>query len=611
MNWMKHLASLSGKWIAILCAALILISCKTMPPKLPLAGPQSEQILQNSINIDKAREGCADHRFGRHASSCKDKSKTNSMNVPYSVNNAMLPSLSSYMKPAQSGPDRFDVTANNVPAKEFYMSLVSGTNYNMLVHPNVSGNISVDLKNVTIRQTLDAVKDMYGYDYSKTSYGYEVFQPELATRLFHINYLDVQRSGRSYTQLTTGQVSNQVGTFSTGSGTNGIGGTSTPQSNTNGPPQGLGTISSIETKSEMQFWKDIEKSIVNMIGKDGGHSVTVNAQSGVIAVRAYPSELHSVDRFINNMQSSLNRQVILEAKILEVQLDDTFQAGIDWGVLNNPAQLDPSTGLPVSSNAGIGQAANMSFPGTDLIQNNGVFAVKVNGNFKLLIELLQAQGNVQVLSSPHISTVNNQKAVIKVGQDEFFVTGVSTTNSVVGTTTLPSQDVSLTPFFSGITLDVTPEISNDNEVVLHIHPSVSRVTQQTKDIQIGVGSNGEPNTLSLPLAFSTIRESDNVVRAKNGQIIVIGGLMTNYSKETIVATPGVSNIPFVGSLFRRTAQKSVKSELVILLRPVVASNANQIKRMETEKKQFKLLRRNFHAGSLPRVFGNEAERVPE
>lgn len=600
-----------SKWLAIISILSILASCKTMPPKLPLGGTQGEDVLQESININKARGGCPEHGSGRHTSGCKNRA-VKEMNVPYSVNNAMLPSLSNYVKPAQSQPDRFDVTANNVPAKEFYMSLVSGTNLNMLVHPNVSGNISVDLKNVTIHQTLEAVKDMYGYDYTKTTYGYEVFQPELATRIFHINYLDIQRNGRSYTQLTTGQVSNQVGTFSTGSGSGtGTTGVSQPSSGSSAPPAGLGTISSIETKSEIQFWKDIEKSITNIVGKGEGHSVTVNAQSGVIAVRAFPAELRSVDRFINNMQSSLNRQVILEAKILEVQLDDTFQAGIDWSVLGNPAQLDPATGAPLNNNAGFGQAANMAFTGTDLTENNGVFAFRINGNFKVLIELLQAQGNVQVLSSPHISTVNNQKAVIKVGQDEFFVTGVSTTNSVVGTTTLPSQDVSLTPFFSGITLDVTPEISSDNTVVLHIHPSVSRVTQQTKDIQIGVGSNGEPNTLSLPLAFSTIRESDNIVRAKNGQIVVIGGLMTNYSKETIVATPGVGNIPFVGSLFRRTAQKSVKSELVILLRPVVASNCNQIKRMETEKKQFKLLKRPFHAGGLPRVFGNEAERLPD
>lgn len=597
MDSKRHLFTRVAAWVLISCSPLVVSSCKTVHPKTPVSSTQSQQIIEESIKINKGREA-------------RISPRTN--NIPYSVNNALLPSLSSYVKPAQTAQQRFDVTANNVPAKEFFMGLVSGTNNNMLVNHNITGTISIDLKNVTIGQTLDAIKDMYGYDYQKTSYGYEVFQPELSSRLFHINYLDVQRSGRSYTQLTTGQVSNKVGTVTAGSSSNSSssGFPTSPSSGSNTPPEGLGTISSIETKSEMKFWKDIEKAINNMVGKEAGHSVTINAQTGVIAVRAFPSELKSIDRFINSMQSSLNRQVVLEAKILEVQLDDTFQAGIDWSILSNPAYVDPTTGV-ISNNAGMGQAANQEFANTDLTNLSGIFAVKVNGNFKTLINLLQSQGNVQVLSSPHISTVNNQKAVIKVGSDEFFVTGVSTTNSVVGTSTLPSQDVSLTPFFSGITLDVTPEISSDNTVVLHIHPSVSKVTQQTKEIGLGSGTTGSPNTLSLPLAYSTIRESDNIVRAKNGQIIVIGGLMTNFTKETIVGTPGISNIPFVGSLFRRTAQVSIKSELVILLRPVVTSNKTQINMLENEKRQFKILKRPFHAGGLPHIFGNEAERTAD
>lgn len=570
------------------CLPLFFSSCKIIHPSTPISVTKSQQIIDESIQINKRRE-----------------QPRTAYNIPYSVNKALLPSLSSYVKPAKPGQQRFDVTANKVPAKEFFMGLVSGTNYNMLVNSNVTGTISIDLKNVTINQTLEAIKDMYGYDYRKTSYGYEVFQPELATRLFHINYLDVQRNGRSYTQLTTGQVSNKVGTVQAGGSSSNT--SSGINQSGNAPPEGLGTISSIETKSEMQFWKNIEKAITGMVGKEAGHNVTINSQTGVIAVRAFPSELKNISRFINSMQSSLNRQVVLEAKILEVQLDDTFQAGIDWSILGNPAQIDPDTGV-IANTAGMGQAANATFANTDLTNLTGIFAIKINGNFKTLINLLQSQGNVQVLSSPHIATVNNQKAVIKVGSDEFFVTGVSTTNSVVGTSTLPSQDVSLTPFFSGITLDVTPEISSDNTVVLHIHPSVSKVTQQTKQIGLGSGTTGTPNTLSLPLAFSTIRESDNIVRARNGQIIVIGGLMSNHTTETIVGTPGLSNIPFVGSLFRRTAQRSIKSELVILLRPVVATNKTEINMLENEKREFKILKRPFHAGGLPHVFGNEAER---
>lgn len=583
--------------LILACSCLALVSCHTVHPVHQTSVQLSSSILKDSI------ENNAELFEGRHYSHYSYRKHK----MPAGVDTDLLPPLSHYVNPSREEAPRFDVAANKVPAKEFFNGLVAGTEYNMIIAPNVNGEISLTLKNVTIRQAMDAVRDIYGYEYHKTSYGYEVLQPELETQIFHVNYLDVTRTGRSYMQLTTGQVSNKVGTVSVG-GTSVYNGTSMPSSSgNNGPPEGIGTISSVETKTEMMFWKDMEKSIQGMLSKEPGHSVTVNAQTGVIAVHAYPGELHHVASYINSLQRSLNRQVVLEAKILEVQLDDNYQAGIDWSILGNPATIDPTTGLQ-NTTAGIGQVANATVTGTDLTQLNGIFAVRVNGNFKILINLLQTQGNVQVLSSPHISTVNNQKAVIKVGSDEFFVTGVSTTNSVIGTTTLPSQDVSLTPFFSGITLDVTPEISNDNTVVLHIHPSVSLVTQQTKIIGLGTSTTGQANNLSLPLAFSTIRESDNIVRAKNGQVVVIGGLMQNNMREIIAATPWISKIPFLGALFRRTEQVSSKSELVILLRPIVTTNKNIIGRLVQEKRNLQILRRPFHTGGLPKVFGNEAER---
>ena len=574
-------------WIPLF--SIFLVSCHFITPTHQTSIQQIQSTLRASIYMNEHKN--------------HDLPKKHLI-MPARVRTTLLPPLSRYVHAARKKAPRFDVSANKIPAREFFMGVVAGTPYNMVVHPNVAGTITLSLKNVTLKQTMDAVRDIYGYEYHRTSYGYEVSAPELETRIFHINYLDIQRNGRSFTQLTTGQVSNKVGTVSVGGSA--YSAPVTVQNPSQTTPEGVGTISTIETKSSMEFWRDLEKTIRSMIAKDEHHRVTINAQAGVIAVRAFPRELKYVERYINGMQGSLNRQVILEAKILEVQLHDNFQAGIDWSILGNPAAIDPNTGLP-EEQAGIGQVGNQEFHATDLTTFNGIFAIRINGNFKTLIQLLQTQGNVQVLSSPHIATVNNQKAVIKVGQDEFFVTGVSTTNSVVGLNTLPSQDVSLTPFFSGITLDVTPEISSDDTVVLHIHPSVSRVTQQTKIIGLGATSAGGPNELTLPLAFSTIRESDNIVRAKNGQVIVIGGLMQNNMHETIAATPWISKLPFIGSLFRRTLQESTKSELVILLRPMVASNKNFSEKMIEETRNFQILKRPFHAGGLPKVFGNEAE----
>jgi MSHA biogenesis protein MshL len=194
------------------------------------------------------------------------------------------------------------------------------------------------------------------------------------------------------------------------------------------------------------------------------------------------------------------------------------------------------------------------------------FAIALDiGDFNAFVELLETQGDTRVLSSPRVATLNNQKAVIKAGTDEFFVTDVSS-NTVTGTAATTSRDVTLTPFFSGIALDVTPQISAFGEVILHIHPTVSEVTDQTKELTV----SGQTDT--LPLAFSEIRESDSVVRAKSGQIIAIGGLMRNSSRKQEFGTPVLGKIPGLKRLFSSSREVETKTELVILLRPIVVDD---------------------------------------
>jgi len=171
-----------------------------------------------------------------------------------------------------------------------------------------------------------------------------------------------------------------------------------------------------------------------------------------------------------------------------------------------------------------------------------------------------------VLSSPRIATLNNQKAVLKVGNDDFYVTNISVTQTT-GTTTTNTPSVTLQPFFSGIALDVTPQIDEDDNVMLHVHPSVSTVTEKNKTINAGLGS-----PLQLPLASSTISETDSVIRARDGQIVVIGGLMSYASNNERNSIPGAGDIPVVGSLFGNTRQSLSKRELVILLKPTVISS---------------------------------------
>jgi MSHA biogenesis protein MshL len=179
------------------------------------------------------------------------------------------------------------------------------------------------------------------------------------------------------------------------------------------------------------------------------------------------------------------------------------------------------------------------------------------------LSLLSTQGNVQVLSSPRVTAVNNQKAVIKVGDDEYFVTDVSSQSTISSSTTSVVPNIELTPFFSGIALDVTPQIDKDGVVLLHVHPSVIETQEQEKIVTLN------QEQYILPLAQSNIRESDTIIRARSGEIVVIGGLMQSMIADSESQTPLLGDIPILGNLFKSKKQTEVKKELVILLKPTV------------------------------------------
>ncbi|MCE9783064.1 pilus (MSHA type) biogenesis protein MshL [Shewanella algae] len=471
---------------------------------------------------------------------------------------------------------RFDVSANDVDARVFFPSLVEGTPFSVAVHPQVSGNISLSLKGVTLSEALQVVQDIYGYEISLEGRILRVYPAGLRTETFPVNYLYMERIGLSLTSVSSGRISDNNNNNSNNNlNNNGLNNGnnsnfSNNRSNNNGNDQNSnntnGTFISSRTKTD--FWGELQKTLESILGSSGdGRSVVVTPQAGLVTVRANPDELRQIRSFLSTAESHLQRQVILEAKILEVTLSDGYQQGIQWQDVLGSALADGNTKVNFGTSEGsfgdqiteaIGGVTSLSLKGTD---------------FTAMITLLDTQGDVDVLSSPRVTASNNQKAVIKVGRDEYFVTDVSST-TVASTTPVTSPEVELTPFFSGIALDVTPQIDKDGSVLLHVHPSVTDVKEQKKSIKISDSS------LDLPLAQSEIRESDTVIKALSGDVVVIGGLMKSENTEVVSKVPLLGDIPFIGEAFTNRSKLKRKTELVILLKPTVVVDGTWQKELQ-------------------------------
>lgn len=495
--------------------------------------------------------------------------------------------------------ERFNVSFNNVPVQQFFNSIVAGTRYNMLINPEVTGNITANLKDVTLFEALEAVRELYGYDYKIDGTRIYIRPLTMQTKMFKVNYLTSVRKGVSSLRVSSTSVAN-AGTSNSGNNNNGSGNNNNGNNQDNSGDGSNGNngdqnqrqsqrdAANVQTSSASDFWLELKTALdaIVGVGKDN-RSVTISPQSGVIVIRAMPDELRDVDQYLRATQLSVDRQVILEAKILEVELNSNFQSGINWagfGKLSSNSRistglLQPGTALaPLGANnatSTLGNDAVLGRPGSTIAGASEALGTMFGlafqtTNFAALISFLEGQGTVHVLSSPLIATINNQKALLKIGTDEFFVTGVSTTTTTSGNgagTTTPS--VTLQPFFSGVVLDVTPQIDDHGNIILHVHPSVSQVSTVNKALNLGSLGN-----FSLPLAASSTSEMDSMVRGQNGQVVAIGGLMRQSTTSDRSGVPGAAGLPVIGALFRSSGEVVQKRELVVLIKPTIVESSS-------------------------------------
>ena len=454
---------------------------------------------------------------------------------------------------------RLEIAASGVAAEQFFAAIVDDSSYSIAVHPEVSGNITLNLKNVTLDEALDVVESIYGYDIRREGRVIQVYPSGIRTETIPLDYLYVKRRGISSTSINSGGVSENDPNSSNSNGNGGNnnnnngGNSSGNNNNQNGNGNQSSSGVNIYTENESDFWTELKETLNALVGDEAGRSVIVSPQAGLVTIKALPAEIAAVKRFIESTEEHLRRQVIIEAKIMEVTLNDDYQQGVKW---------DQVLGHVESTNIGFSTTGNIAGNAISSAIGGVTSLSFLNKDFSGVIDLLSTQGNVQVLSSPRITATNNQKAIIKVGEDEYFVTDVSSTTTT-GTSTTTTPEIDLTPFFSGIALDVTPQIDADGEVILHIHPSVTITAEQTKTIRLS------DQDIVLPLAQSSVRESDTIIRAKSGEIVVIGGLIETRKVDKESKTPFFGDIPIMGALFKSKSESVQKKELIILLKPIV------------------------------------------
>jgi MSHA biogenesis protein MshL len=462
--------------------------------------------------------------------------------------------------------ERFDIAANAENAGDFFNNLVAGTQYGVLVSPSVQGQISISMPGVTIDEVMNAVQEAYGYTISRTGNIYQVQEATLQSRIFTIDYLNVRRAGSSNVQVSSGGSGSSGGsTLGSGgiggvsSGIGGIGGIGGVGGGTGGISSGVGGSGGggggqVSTQTETDFWTDISDTLISLIGGSGeGRSVVAQPQVGLIMVTAMPHELERVSAYIEQAQGILSREVTVQVQFLEVILNKGFQSAIDFDTFG-PGGADGTDNTVVGEFTSGGDSTMQGISNPLAISTNFT-------DFSAVFRILESRGTTQVLSSPSLKVLNNQKAVFQDGDQEYFQTSAGSNIVSSGQSVTQSSANNLQQFFSGISMDITPQISADGSITLHVHPTITTVTEQTKPI------GGQ----QVPLARTSVRELDSIIRAENGKIVVLGGLAYERSVDEASGIPLASDLPAIGAAFDQRRRTTVKSEFIILLRPVIAN----------------------------------------
>jgi MSHA type pilus biogenesis protein MshL len=439
-------------------------------------------------------------------------------------------------QPAAAVPRQlYSIAVTDADIRDVLLTLGKTTDLSFVLGQGVEGMVTVDLKQVTLEEMLNSMLSPVGLVYQREGNLIRVSRPQLTTRVFTVNYIMSTRTGTAGLSATAGASGGGGGGGGAGGGAAGAG----------GGGSGGGSTSSVGSTDNFDFWGELQRTLATFLSMQG--RLMISQTAGLVAVTDYPENINQAANYIELVQGAVQRQVVIEAKILEVSLNKTYSAGINWSLvpdtLNVPPAIRPRGTLPGRAIAALNAA-----PASSVFQ----IGLGLQG-ITALIAALERQGEVSILSSPKVSTLNNQKAIIKVATDDVFFTQTTQREPLTGVVT---QTVTPNTITEGIVLDVTPQIGEDT-ITMNIRPSISE----------RLGSATSPTGDIVPIL--AVRATDTVVRVRDGQTVVIGGLMSQRSTKTRNGIPGLQRTPVVGRAFRNDDEGEVKVELVILLTPTL------------------------------------------
>jgi len=468
-------------------------------------------------------------------------------------------------EPTASVPvERYTVVVNEVPVKELLFALARDAKVNVDIHPEISGVVTINAVEQTLPQILKRIARQVDMRYEYDGNNLILSQDTAFLRTYKVDYVNLSRDTSSSSSVST-QISSASGgdTEASGSGGN----TSTTD---------------VDTESTHHFWARLVSNISAILGEEStsaaGGDITVtdtvipNPESGVISVRATAAQHEQIQSFIDQVLVSAKRQVMIQTTIVEVTLNERYQAGIDWNALSTGAfNIASSTagGVPAFTTAALSS-----------------FVIRTDAsdgrpdNLSATVTLLDEFGDSNILSSPQIMVLNNQTALLKVVENiVYFEVDAETTPGTLGGAAIVTVDTTAKTVPVGIVMSVTPQIDSNGTITLNVRPTISRLITSVNDPNPQLANAGVTN----PVPQIAVREMESVLRMTDGQIGVLGGLMTDVTKDNDAGLPGAKDAGFFGNLFKTTNAEYTKSELVIFIKPIIISNPN----IDTDLKEYK------------------------